>query len=567
MALKQFFYFILYLYIYTQFFGEVLAQTLVLKIEAEKEISSGLLDSLMLNYQFENYSTLKAEVDSLNLNLQRMGYIDSELKKLEKKNDSLFEAHYFLGNQWKQMEITYREEDFTLLELKKLFLTSENSKITLPINQVSTVLLALTKLKAEKGDPFSRIQLSNIQKKDSKTLTAILNLTSTKKRTIDGVVIKGYEKFPKPFLKYYVGVKKGSVFNQKKLVEKNGALNSLGFATSIRPPEALFKKDSTLVYFYIEKVENNLFDGILGFATNEETQKLEFNGYLSLELTNNLNFGEQLSVNYKADGREQQNLRVFTKLPYLFKSPFGISLELELFKRDSTFSTTHQQARLYYQATPRWDFYIGYKSYESNNLLNEANASLFVEDFTSRFLLLGIHYTKLQNERLFPIKTFVGIETEIGSRSTQVNDANQTKLSGTAYHIFNLNEKNSMYVKNHTSFLNSPNYVTNELYRFGGITSMRGFRENSIDASLFSVINTEYRYLLDQGAYVHSIIDVGYFENKTINIQEELYGVGLGFGLNTQAGLFKFNIANGFSKNQSIQFDNTRVHIIYITRF
>ncbi|MCB0458338.1 MAG: hypothetical protein KDC91_11395, partial [Flavobacteriaceae bacterium] len=528
-----------------------------MKIEAEKEISPSLLDSLNLKFQFENYTALKAEIDSLSLKFQKIGFIDSELKKLEKKNDSLFEAHFFLGNQWKLIEIKYRAEDFSISELKKLIPNVNDTVFTIPLAKAEDLLWALTKQNVEKGDPFSKIQLSNIQKKDSQFLTAVLNTTSNNKRTIDGLVVKGYEKFPKPFLKYYAGIKKGATFNQKKLIEKNELLNSLGFVSTIKPPEALFKKDSTLIYFYLEKLENNLFDGILGFATNEETQKIEFNGYLSLELNNNLNYGEQLSVNYKADGREQQNLRIFTKLPYLFKSPFGISMELELFKRDSTFSTTHQEARLYYQATPSLDFYIGYKSYESNNLLNEANAGIFVEDFTSGFALLGIHYTKLQNERLFPIKTFAGLESEIGNRSTFNDNSKQNKFSGTVQHIFNLNERNSIFIKNHTRFLNSPNYLTNELFRFGGINSLRGFRENSIDASLFSALTTEYRYLLDQNAYVHSIIDIAYFENETVNINEELYGFGLGLGLNTKAGLFKFNIANGFSKNQSIRFDNT----------
>ena len=567
MSLKPFFFFILYLYIYTPFFGEGWAQTMVLKIEAEKEISSGLLDSLNLNFKFENYTSLKAEVDSLSLQFQKMGFIESHLKSLDNKSDTLYEATYYLGNRWKQIEVLYKEEDFSFTELKKIIPNATPISFTIPISKVADVLLALTKRNAEKGDPFSKIYLSNLQKKDTNTLTAYLNLSSGTNRTLDGIVLKGYEKFPNSFLKYYAGIKKGVVFNQKKLIEKNGVLNSLGFVSTLKPPEALFKKDSTLVYFYVEKVDNNLFDGILGFATNEETQKIEFNGYLSLELNNNLNFGEQLSVNYKADGREQQNLRIYTKLPYLFKTPFGVSMELELFKRDSTFSTTHQQVRLYYQATSKWDYYVGYKSYESNNLLNEANATLYVEDFTSRFFVAGIHYKRLQNERLFPVKTFIGLETETGTRSTQSTKAKQTKLTGTIHHIINLNEKNSIFLKNHTSLLNSPDFLGNELFRFGGINSMRGFRENSIDASLFSVVNTEYRYLLDQGAYVHSIMDIGYFENETTNSQEELYGFGLGLGLNTKAGLFKFNIANGFSKNQSIQFDTTRIHVIYISRF
>ena len=71
-------------------------------------------------------------------------------------------------------------------------------------------------------------------------------------------------------------------------------------------------------------------------------------------------------------------------------------------------------------------------------------------------------------------------------------------------------------------------YLTNELFRFGGINSMRGFAENSIDASLLSVFNTEYRYLLNQQTYLHSIIDVGYFENEILRQKEKLYSFGLG---------------------------------------
>ena len=161
----------------------------------------------------------------------------------------------------------------------------------------------------------------------------------------------------------------------------------------------------------------------------------------------------------------------------------------------------------------------------------------------------------------------MGLETEIGKRTTSSNEADQVRVSGIFSHIFNLNETNSFYIKNSTSFLSSPNYLTNELFRFGGINSIRGFRENSIDASLFSVLNTEYRYLLDRNTYVHSIIDIAYFENKIITIQEELFGFGVGFALNTKAGLFKFNIANGISKNQNIEFANTKIHILFITRF
>ena len=120
-----------------------------------------------------------------------------------------------------------------------------------------------------------------------------------------------------------------------------------------------------------------------------------------------------------------------------------------------------------------------------------------------------------------------------------------------------------LYLSNATSFLSSDTYLTNELFRFGGINSIRGFNENSIDASLFSVLNTEYRYQFGEGLYVHSIIDVAYFENQTVTLKEKLYSFGLGIGLQTKAGIFKFNIANGNSENQNFNFSNTKLHLSF----
>ena len=100
-----------------------------------------------------------------------------------------------------------------------------------------------------------------------------------------------------------------------------------------------------------------------------------------------------------------------------------------------------------------------------------------------------------------------------------------------------------------------------------GINSIRGFEENSLYASLFSAINTEYRYLLSNSIYLHSIIDFAYLENKTLNTKEKLYGFGIGFGVLTKAGLLKFNYANGKNESQKFNFSNSKIHLSINTQF
>lgn len=516
---------------------------------------------------FADFTALKKEADTVYLKLQRMGFIESEMLQLQKENDSSFIADFFLGKKYSEIAIYYSQEDFTKKELQGVASEITDEYFVLPFEKIPTSLRKLTTIRNQKGNAFARLRLTELERSESYKLSATLLVDNGNIRTVDSIAIKGYEKFPLSFLKYYAGVKKGKPFNQKKLVEQSESLNSLGFVSAIKPPEALFRKDSTTVYFYLEKQNNNLFDGILGFATDEETQKLTFNGYLNLELNNNLNYGEQLLLNYKADGKEQVNFRVKATLPYLLKTPFGLSGELKIFKRDSTFITTEQQLRATYQINPKSTTYIGYKGYDSSNLLDIAIAGTPVEDFKSKFFIAGASYIKPQNKKLFPIKTVISFDGGVGVRDKEGNSDDQVRIETLLNNIFNLNYKNSIFVQNITSVLFSDSYLVNELFRFGGINSIRGFNENSIDASLYSIINTEYRYQFNDGVFVHSIIDLGYFENETLSLKQNLYSFGFGLGLNTKAGLFKFNVANGNTQNQDFSFSNTKIHISISSKF
>lgn len=565
--MKQFLRLFLYLNIYTAFLQMANAQNLNLIIEAETTIHQSLLDSLEQPKSFANYISLKKAADTLAFQLQKKGYIESELRVLEKKNDSSYVATYFLGNRYLYIKVFYQAAAFKKSELFRVAQEVTDEYFILRVDNVETALLKLNSFKAENGNAFARVRLDKISKLSANTLGAQLILESGAERTIDSLVVKGYDKFPKSYLKYYAGVRVGRKFSQKKLIAQNDVLNNLGFVSTIKAPEALFRKKATAVYFYLKKQNNNLFDGILGFSTNEETRNLTFNGYINLELNNNLNYGEQLLVNYKADGNEQQNFRVRATMPYLFKSPFGLGAELKIFKRDSSFVTTEQQARITYQITPTSHSYIGYKGYESSNLLDEAIGGIAIEDYTSRNIIAGIAYKKQQRNNLFPVKSYLSIDAEVGSRELKSTKEGQERFSALLHHIFNLNFKNSIYLQNSTSVLLSDTFITNELFRFGGITSIRGFDENSIDASFFSVLNTEYRYAFNASIYIHSIIDVGYFENQIFLQKEKLYSFGIGLGLQSKAGLFKLNIANGNSETQDFGLSNTKIHISLTSRF
>jgi hypothetical protein len=538
-----------------------------LKTKSNDSISQGLLDSINHIKKFKDFKSLQNETRQILQVLQKIGCLESELETVEKYNDSLYIAKYHVGPKYTHIKIFYSNEDFIKKELFSYSDKITESYFIVPFENLEATLKGLNLDKTKNGNTFARVFLNNIKVFDSKTLTANINLSNGSKRTIDQILIKGYDKFPKPFIKYYLGIRKGMDLNNSALIRKNNELNSLRFVTATKPPEILFKKDSTTVYLYLRKVKNNNFDGILGFSSGEENQGLTFNGFINLELNNNLNYGEQFLLNYKADGNDQQNFRVKLSIPYLFKTPFGIETELKIFKRDSTFLTSNQLAKINYQINSKSKTYIGYKSYQSNNLRKESLVDLFVEDYNSKFLLTGYSFTRNQNNNLFPIKSLFQLNFEIGTKNYSSTKESQLKVETNLIYIFNLNLKNSILLKNNSKLLNSETYLTNELYQFGGINSIRGFNENSIDASFYSVINTEYRYQFNNSLYLHSILDIAYFENQNIALREKLYSFGFGIGLQTKPGILKFGIANGNTENQYFNFSNTKIHISLTSKF
>ena len=161
---------------------------------------------------------------------------------------------------------------------------------------------------------------------------------------------------------------------------------------------------------------------------------------------------------------------------------------------------------------------------------------------------------------LFPIKSQIEIRLSRANRRTSFRDENQNNYFIRANHIFNINASNSIYAGIESQGLISKYYLKNELLRFGGIKTIRGFEENSINARAYGLINSEYRLILSQSLYIHSIIDAGYFETNTESLQK-IFGIGFGFGLITKTGLLKFNIANGQTEGQTFKFSNSKVNL------
>jgi hypothetical protein len=537
------------------------AQNVYLKVEGTTAFETKKIDSIGYQIRFENAKSVVEEITVLSKKLFESGFLESENLGNIKTNDSTFLFRYKLGKRISFLHIYIGKENSNLIqenyELK-------NGVLILPIASVESFMNLQLKKLEQKGYSLANLKLENFRTEDS-LLFADLKIKKNSQRILNDIVINGSSKFPESHKRNLMRLYANRTFNQDGLQKVFKEIEEYRFVKQTKYPEILFTQDSTKIYVYLEKAKSNRFDGFIGFS-NEEDGKFSFNGYLDILLHNILNSGEQFLIYWKNDGKKQTSFNIGLQVPYLFKSPIGIKAELNIFKKDSTFQNTNTSIDLGYFFNYNSRLYLGYQATESSDIQN-VNSS-FISDFTNSFVTSQYEFTKFKTDDfLFPEKTVFHFKIGLGNRDSKTDSQNQVFGKMELRHNFYLNAKNIIHLKSQNYLLNSENYIVNELYRFGGINSIRGFNENSLQGNLFTSLLTEYRYVLSPGMYVHSIIDYGYYQDQTTALNDSLIGLGFGFGLLTKNGLFNLIYANGSTNDQAIKLANSIVHISFKSSF
>ena len=508
-----------------------------------------------------NNLELTKKIDSI----RNQGYFKLEIVEKIKIDSLKYKIKIDLNQKFENI---YLLDKGSMINFKdqKIKIINDERHYQIKINQLEGFLTKTSEDIANKGYPFNKVQLIDIKSYDQVNLYATVNIELNQKRKTDKIIIKGYENFPKAFIKHYLKYSTKDDFNLETIKKKGEEIQKLGFVRQVKDPEVLFKKDSTITYLYLEKVKNNSFDGFIGFATNEESRKLDINGYMDIRLNNSLNYGEQININYKSTNDSDRFLKTNIIAPYIFNTPFALELNLDLTKKDSAYTKDKQSVGISYLINNKHNVSFHISSLNSTSSLEIANE--LIKDYKSNFKKIKYDFKKVNfNDKLIPIKFLTSVEYSSGNRKDNSGTYNQNIYLVRAFNNFNVTEKSIIYINVESFLLNSNNYYLNEMLLFGGINSIRGFEENSIATNKMFLINSEFRFKLNNDIYINSIIDSAYYENIIENNSINIYGVGFGLNINTNSGVFRINYANGIRKGQDIDLKLSKIHLSFSNIF
>lgn len=501
--------------------------------------------------------------------------IVSDSAKAVKFLDSLTENSYFFTQLKAVKKIENRTEiyydkgpNFNKANVK--FSDSLVSELKLPKNEIfiknlDSLRKNINQRYRDKGFAFNRVK-TKFEKMENGFPTVKISVITTSQRKIDAIVYKGYTRLPKQFVKNLNKEYLHKTYDDKNLVSMNQALQNHQFITLEKPPQTLFTRDSTQVFLFMQKKKTNTFDGIIGFG-NDKTEKFTVNGTLNVQLKNMFNGFESIGIYWQRNPDKGQTFDLQTDIPYTFGSNVGLNVNVNIFRQDSTFANVKFMPAVYYHLSPKQK--LGIKgTLESSAILD----SLYTggRDYSKKGIGLWYQFQEGTDIPLFINKSNIRIEADF-LKTTY--DATQEKFDQIRYflfaeHNFNLSGNHFLNVKAESALLSAKNELsTNELFRFGGWNSMRGFNEQSLISNFYAFAGAEYRYLVNDQAFFDLFAQYGQMSNKSLGISPKLYSLGLGFNFFLPIGLMSFQISNGNQFGNPFKFNEIKIHWGILSRF
>ena len=510
---------------------------------------------------FETYKDLVLEIEDSLISLKKTGNINAIVKSFLMIDSLNFNVEIEKNQKIKYLQII-NEAKFD--ELVKSILSSYKSEAGLiKIDETDIIAREISKKLSKKGFPFAKVSFKNHELSQSSIIRSNLNIDYGSRRYLDKIIVKGYEDFPANFTNNIFKINKNRFFDIDKATKQSKLIDDTNFARNIREPEILFTNDSTSLYLYLEKIRRNSFDGFISFDSDENSGKINIQGYAKISIINTFNSGEKINFDFKSQKNQDRSLNSNFIFPYFLGSPFNLKYSLNLIQKDSSFTSNENSIDIELNLK-NVKVGLGFQKNKSNSIAQ----TQFVEDFNSKlFNISSEYFIADSNDKLISEKFKLLVKIGSGKKIQLNNETRLTRYKLELGKKFDFSERFELQSLITKEKINSENLVNNELIRFGGSESIRGFDNNSIFADGYTLLATNLNFYLNETLYVYSIFDIANYTNSILDLDQDIYSGGIGFSTVTENGVISINYSKGNNWGNSFNLKNAKINVIFTTFF
>lgn len=435
------------------------------------------------------------------------------------------------------------------------------------------------------GYPFASVWLDSIKIENGK-IEAALMVEKAFVVTYDSLAIVGDTKTQPRFLMRYLQLLPGQIYNQDQVNASQRMLTQLPYIRQTRPPQVQFARDKAKVLYFLEDRQANQIDGVVGFLPDPTRQdKLLITGEANLNIRNIRGTGKQLGLQWRRVNKGSVILNGEYLHPNLFGTPFEVGTKFNLLKQDSSFITIQPRLQLSYYTLKYGKFSV-FTEWRNSRILSSANTqSLQKLDLAdARTNTYGLNY--LWNNlddfyfpkrgRLVELQLAAGTKrllrnTDLEKSFYDTLDLKTTQLSlGLRVENFlRLGTNSALLTRLRGEALLNDQIFLNDMYRIGGLNTLRGFDEYFFYASAYAVGTLEYRLFTAADSYVLLFYDQAYYRSdlENSNVSDYPFGLGGGISFSTGAGIFQLVYSLGKSDQQPISLKHSKIHFGVTSKF
>lgn len=529
--------------------------------------------------KFSSKKEALKQIDKLIFSLNRKGYLlaaydtlinDSNSINVVINQNNLFKyANIKLGNldQNVATKIGINEKIFTNKPLNYKEVTNSIEKI---ISYYENI-----------GYPFTSVTLDSI-KIEKNALNAVFKVQKNKLFIIDSIKIIGNANVNTKFLFPFLSLKEKMFYNEAILKSISQKVKQLSFLNEKKIQEVRLTNKINKLFLFLDTKNASQFDGLIGILPDVTSKKTIITGDVKLKLVNGLfKNGETFDLEWRRLQTETQDFKGQLIYPYLFGTPFGCDYNLKIYRKDSSFIDVLNNLGINYFFNGLNHFKIYYKLRQSNIIYTGgSNNSAFSPnylDLVTESFGLGLFFENL-DYRFNPhqgLSLIVNGQTgnKIIKKNSSLNEQIYTDMPLQSLQ-FQFDVNTSLYLKlitNHVlkisfqaaSLFGNSTIFRNELFRIGGLKTLRGFDEESIYTSSYFIPTLEYRFLYAQNSNILLFIEGAWYENSSnknyMNDRPLSFGAGINF--DTKAGILGINYAIGKQLENNFDFRNGKIHI------
>ena len=430
------------------------------------------------------------------------------------------------------------------------------------------------------GYPFAQVKLDSLRPTND-GLVAALVIAKGRQVKIDSVLVKGTAMTGLRYLHSHIGVRPGDTYNERAIANVETRIRELAFVQQKQRPYVQFTPGSTKLYLFLDERKASSANGIIGLQPDAGTGKVTFTGDVDLRLRNALRRGEAIELNWRKLQDKTQDLRMRLNIPFLFNTPFGTDLTLKIFRRDTTFLEVNARGAIEY-LLPLGDKLSVFVNNKSSKRLGRT--SLAIPGLADVELLsygLGLQRERLDyryNPRSGHAAVLDGsvgnkrsstaVFGEAQSEATEMESL-QVELNGNVVVHLPIKRRSTLRIAGQGGWMANEILFSNELFRIGGLKTMRGVDEASIRCSAFAIGTLEYRFLFEENGNFFAFLDMGWWEDQSQAelLADDPVGFGIGASFETKAGIFGLTYALGQQFSNPIDLREGKIHFGFTSLF